>query len=544
MKSKAVEPAEALQTTEQINRSVLNQQAQQADEIEHQESLRVAIRKHSKAIFWAMMMSMCVIMEGYDTALLGNFFAYPSFSKKFGSLDASTKNYQVPARWQAGLGEASLVGAFLGGVMNGVLVNHFGLKRVVVASLVLLSAFLFIVFFSSNVQVLLVGELLCGFPWGIFATSSPTYASEVLPLSLRIYMTSWTNMCFVIGQLLASGVLAGLVDVPNEWSYRVPFAIQWFWPAVLFPILLFAPESPWYLVRKGRLQEARKALVRLNQSAEPEEIDATLALIIHTDNQEKEQFKVKTSYWQCFRGVELRRTEIACMSILGQVTVGPWFASQSTYFFQQVGLTPNQTYRLNLGSNALGLVAAILSWVFLLPNFGRRTIYIWSTVVMTTILFIVAILNVKTEEHSVGRTQAALLVVWNCLFQGSVALIGWGLPAKVGSTRLRQKTVVIARNVYYIGSVVATVLEPYFINPTAWNAKGYTGFFWGGTSALTLLWAYFRLPETKGRSFEELNLLFHQRVPARRFKHYEVDVFSVKEDEKGKVVHVEDRDHV
>lgn len=428
--------------------------------------------------------------------------------------------------------------------MNGLLVNRFGQKRVVLSALAALAAFLFIVFFSTNVQVLIVGELLCGFPWGIFATSSPAYASEVLPLSLRIYMTSWTNMCFVIGQLLASGVLAGLVDVPTEWSYKVPFAIQWFWPAVLFPVLLFAPESPWYLVRKGRLQEARKSLIRLNRSADPEEIEATLSLIIHTDNQEKEQLNVKTSYLQCFRGVELRRTEIACMSILGQVTVGPWFASQSTYFFQQVGLTPNQTYRLNLGGNALGLVSAICSWVFLLPNFGRRSIYMWSIVVMTTILFIVAILNVKTGHNTIGMTQAVLLVVWNFIFQGSVALIGWGLPAEVGSTRLRQKTVVVARNVYYIGSVVATVLEPYFINPTAWNAKGYTGFFWGGMSALTLLWAYFRLPETKGRSFEELNLLFHRRVPARKFKQYEVDVFDENVDEKGGIAQVEDRDNV
>jgi hypothetical protein len=57
----------------------------------------------------------------------------------------------------------------------------------------------------------------------VFATIAPAYASEVLPLSLRVYLTSYTNMCFIIGQLIAAGVLDGLVHITSEWSYRIPF---------------------------------------------------------------------------------------------------------------------------------------------------------------------------------------------------------------------------------------------------------------------------------------------------------------------------------
>jgi MFS transporter, SP family, general alpha glucoside:H+ symporter len=527
----------------------LDQQAKIAEDEEHKQSFWEAISAHPNAVFWSFMVSLTVIMEGYDTILLGNFFAYPEFARKFGSWDAAENEYQLTAAWQSGFNNASTVGAFVGAIANGYLVDKFGHKRVILASLVSLTALIFIVFFAPNIEALMIGEVLCGFPWGIFATTSPAYASEVLPLSLRVYMTSWTNMCFITGQLIAAGVLAGLVNMPSEWSYRIPFAIQWVWPCFLFPILWFAPESPWHLVRKGRLDDARKSLERLMRSKSDgspnsAEIDNTLALIIRTDEIEREQLKVKTTYWQCFSGVDRRRTEIACVAFAGQVTAGMGFAYNSTYFFQQIGLTTNQTYKMNIGITALALVGGLLSWVLVLPRFGRRTIYLVGMFLCAVILFIIGILNVRTNEHSVGMAQAVLCLIWTFFFQLTVGQLGWSLPAEVGSTRLRQKTVVVARDVYYIASTISSVLEPYFMNPTAWNLKGYTGFFWGATALLTFVWAFFRLPETKGRSYDELNILFSNHVPARKFKDYQVSSFEDIDGEKNKepIVHVENVD--
>src|SRR4051794_4294613 len=58
----------------------------------------------------------------------------------------------------------------------------------------------------------------------------------------------------------------------------------------------------------------------------------------------------------------------------------------------------------------------------------------------------------------------------------------------------------------------ARTLEPYFLNPKQWNLKGYTGFVWGGTALLTLVWAYFRLTETNGRMFGEIDMLLRKRL--------------------------------
>jgi MFS transporter, SP family, general alpha glucoside:H+ symporter len=161
-----------------------------------------------------------------------------------------------------------------------------------------------------------------------------------------------------------------------------------------------------------------------------------------------------------------------------------------------------------------------------MPYFGRRPVYLVGMAVMCATLMTIGIMNVWTTNRAVALGQASLTLFWTFAFQLSVGQLGWALPAEMGSTRLRQKTVCLARNAYYIVSVISGVLEPYFINPTAWNLRGYTGFIWGGTALCTLVWAYFRLPETMGRTFSELDILFAQKISARKFKLTEVREFD------------------
>lgn len=128
-------------------------------------------------------------------------------------------------------------------------------------------------------------------------------------------------------------------------TFSSPFALQWMWPIFLTPLLFFAPESPWHLVRKGRLEDAEKSLRRLQRKSAPIDPKNTLATIIHTNSLELE-ISSGTSYFDCFRGVERRRTEIACMVFAGQVLSGANFAYNSTYFFQQVGVSTKTTYNV------------------------------------------------------------------------------------------------------------------------------------------------------------------------------------------------------
>lgn len=181
-----------------------------------------------------------------------------------------------------------------------------------------------------------------------------------------MYFTSYTNMCFIIGQFISAAVLRGLVNRTDQWGYRIPFAIQWIWPVILIPIIYFAPESPWHLVRHNRLEEAELSLKRLQDPKYAIDTKSVLAQIVYTNNLE-EQLAVGTSYWDCFKGFERRRTEIAMVVFGGQLVCGLCFAYASTYFFQQVGLDSAQAYSLGLGANALALFACFCNWFFLMP---------------------------------------------------------------------------------------------------------------------------------------------------------------------------------
>lgn len=101
--------------------------------------------------------------------------------------------------------------------------------------------------------------------------------------------------------------------------------------------------------------------------------------------------------------------------------------------------------------------------------------------------------------------------------------IVYTIVAEIGATRLRSQTVVLGRSTYYLGNIIGGVLEPYMINPGEWNLKGKTAFFWGTASLLTTIWAYFRIPETMNRTFEELDILFIKGIPARKFQSTVID---------------------
>jgi MFS transporter, SP family, general alpha glucoside:H+ symporter len=103
------------------------------------------------------------------------FYAFPEFQKKYGRwvgvTDTTRSGYQLETQWQVGVGNGAGVGAFFGAIFNGWLVNHFGQKYTTIGALFFLSGTIFLTFFAQNIETLLAGQILCGLPWGVFATS-------------------------------------------------------------------------------------------------------------------------------------------------------------------------------------------------------------------------------------------------------------------------------------------------------------------------------------------------------------------------------------
>jgi SP family general alpha glucoside:H+ symporter-like MFS transporter len=499
--------------------------AQQAAQDEHNLTVMQALRTHPKAVMWSLLVSTSIIMEGYDIVLISSFFAQSSFARKYGNFIPSSNSYQISASWQAGLSNAVGVGTIIGAFANGYFTQRLGYRKVLLASLAIMVGFIFIPFFAPNLPVLLVGELLCGIPWGVFATMGPSYASEVCPMALRGYLTIYVNLCWAFGQLISAGVQSGFSANDTKWAYRIPFAIQWAWPIPLFAILYFAPESPWHLVRAGRLEDAEKSVIRLASASQKDNAKQTIAMMVHTNKLEKDMDE-GTSYWDCFKGIDRRRTEIACMVFAAQPFCGSAMGGTPTYFFVQAGLPNSISFKMSVGGLGLASVGTIISW-FLLHSFGRRTLYLWGLAGLTAILWIVGIIS-ATAKDSVGGNyaQATMMLLWLLFYYLTVGPICYVIISETSSTRLRNKSVCLSRIAYYIAQIITNVVNPYMLNPTAGNWKGKTGFFWGGFAFLFYVWTFFRLPETKGRTFEELDLLFAEKVGAREFSKKGVDAYN------------------
>ena len=89
--------------------------------------------------------------------------------------------------------------------------------------------------------------------------------------------------------MIAIGVIRAMLDRDDHWAYRIPFALQWMWHVPLFIGIAFAPESPWWLVRKGRIADAKKSLLRLTSLDRDTGFDAdeTISMMVHTTSLEK-----------------------------------------------------------------------------------------------------------------------------------------------------------------------------------------------------------------------------------------------------------------
>lgn len=193
--------------------------AREATAKEHQMSLWEGIKLYPRAVGWSVLLSTAIVMEGYDTALMGSFFAYPSFQAKYGT-PLGDGTYGLSAPWQAGLSNGVNVGEILGLFVNGIVSERYGYRKTMIVSLVAAIAFIFILFFAQNVETLLVGEILIGIPLGVFQTLTVAYASEVCPVVLRCYLTTYVNLCWVFGQYQSSSASLLLLRAPGGWCGR------------------------------------------------------------------------------------------------------------------------------------------------------------------------------------------------------------------------------------------------------------------------------------------------------------------------------------
>lgn len=345
------------------------------------------------------------------------------------------------------------------------------------------------------------------------------------------------NLCWVIGQFIASGVLVGVQARTDQWGWRIPYAIQWVWPLPIILVCLFCPESPTWLVAHGRHADAERSVARLQSSTSDVDVPTpqeTVALLAQTHMIEQ-RLTAGAGYLECFRGTNRRRTEIAVGTWTVQQLAGPVLQTYAIVFFEQAGLPAAEAFNMGLGLYAIAFVGTLLSWP-LITRFGRRSIFLAGLAACFVALMIVGFIALG-PGNSAGTSWGigAMLLVYTLVYDSTIGPLTYVIVPEVASSRLRHKTTVLARNMYNVTCIWTGVVTPYMLNPAAWNWGGKAGFFWAGSTLLSLVWAYFRIPETKGLTYAELDLLFEERVPAREFGRKKGQALSQKTEMKGRL---------
>ncbi|KAL4746112.1 hypothetical protein BDW72DRAFT_210747 [Aspergillus terricola var. indicus] len=432
--------------------------ARAATRAEQRLSFLEGCRLYPEAIMWSIVLSTTIVMAAYDTALIASFFTFPAFRKRYGE----------PV-------SPAVVGEILGLLVNGCLADCFGYRRTI------LGAF---------TRMLLAAQVLCGIPWGIFQTLSTSYAADVIPVALRAYFLSSVNMCWLLGQLSAVGVARLLVTSESEWAYR-------------------GPERP---------HEARRVLLQLTESRYGSvDVDGTVSMMQHTNEAEKFLGTSRMAYLDCFRGIDLRRTEITCMIWITQQASFSSSATYAAYFYEQAGLASQDALSLAVGIYGLAIVRGVLSW-FLMRRVGRRRLYLVGLATSMTLQAITGEISFMPQTNAQSWAVGSLILVLTFVYDRSIGPLCYVLIAEIPSTRLRVKTVVLARIAYNVAALVTNIVTPRLLNPTAWNWKGKSCFFFLGFSAICFVWCYWRLPETFGLSYLEIDILFEKKAKTSKFR--------------------------
>lgn len=295
---------------------------------EQYQRLWANLKKDKRYVFWSLYIMSLVFGWGYDAGLSGVAIAFPEFRKVYGEYYAAGDQFVIPALWQSLWNAASTIGQVFGAFLTGQFADNVGRRALLWAAVVLSIASSFALVFATSLPVLFVSKLLLGFSVGLSTVTPPLYVTENAPAALRSSLSSLTNVIIVLGFFLSSITGWGSSKIPGQWSYRLAFVMTFLVPTLFAIVLPFLPESPVWYVKKGRDDDARKAITRLyGSNVDLEErlsfIKSELEIAAGEANMAKQ-----TSWKAIFSKEHRSRTLTAVLGLQSQNFSGGYFASK------------------------------------------------------------------------------------------------------------------------------------------------------------------------------------------------------------------------
>ncbi|KAJ0414078.1 general substrate transporter [Aspergillus carlsbadensis] len=486
------------------------------------------------------------LLFGYDQGVVSGVITMESFAARFPRIfsDSGFKGWFV---------STLLLAAWLGSLVNGPVADRLGRKlsiNLAVVIFVIGSVFQCV---AANLPMIFAGRAVAGFAVGMLTMVVPLYISEVsipeirgglvvvqqLSVTLGILISYWIDYGsnYIGGSRCAPGVpyADGISfdpynDVPpggctgqSNISWRLPLGLQ-IAPAVVLGVgMLFFPDSPRWLLMKERDDEALSALSRLRRQdrhspvLQNEYLEIRASIMLE-NTFAREHFpnlsgvKLHAAQYLSFLTTwsRFRRLAIGCCVMFFQQFMG---CNAIIYYaptiFGQLGLDGNTTSLLATGVYGIVNCLSTLPALFFIDKVGRRVLLMAGATGTCISLVIVggivgAYGSSLVDNKSAGWAGIAFIYIYDINFSYSFAPIGWVLPSEIFNLSIRSKAISITTSATWMCNFIIGLVTPDMLESITWG----TYIFFAAFCLLALAFTFFFIPETRGKTLEDMDLIF------------------------------------
>ncbi|KAI1498380.1 general substrate transporter [Biscogniauxia marginata] len=467
-------------------------------------------------------------MFGYDQGVVSVTLTMDQFLARFPEVGPDAPG----AGFKKGLVTAMIeLGAFLGALNQGWLADKISRKWSIMVAVV-------IFIFGSALQtgamgygMLVGGRFVGGIGVGMLAMVAPLYISEIAPPEIRGTLLVLQDLSIVTAVVAAFYTTYGTRFIPNEWAWRLPFLIQ-IAPAILLGIgLPFLPYSPRWLASRGRDDEALEILCKLrglppsdsrvlrewfdirSEAAYRKELSVENHPHLH-DGKTWSRIKLQiVGYADCFRKGAWKRTHVGIGLMFFQQFVG---VNALIYYSPSLFATMGLDYEMQLDMSGVLNICQLISsfWALWgLDRFGRRPLLLWGAGCMVVSYLIVSVLVAKYQDSwathkTEGWVSVALLMVFMLSYGASWGPVPWAMPSEIFPASLRAKGVAYSTMSNWINNFIIGLITPPLVQNTGYG----TFVFFCCFCFLAMVWVYFVVPETNGRTLEQMDQVFQDNT--------------------------------
>ncbi|XWW97552.1 hypothetical protein V2A60_005536 [Cordyceps javanica] len=465
-------------------------------------------------VFFMIYMALCAFNYGFDVGTFSGVQGMHSFARRFGEYNEKKNIFLIPAWLLSIMTATPFLGKAIGCVICGPIAEKWGRKFAIFGLCILSFIGVTLQTSAASAAQFTVGRVFTFAMTGMTIVVVPIFQAEASPRVLRGMFGSTLQAMVIFGQVVSTLVTYGTETLETAASWRIPIGLQFIAPCLLCAMLYFLPESPRWLLIRGRREEAIQSLARFRKKATVDQVAVELnaiALSHHRENQ--------GTWAEVFNAENRRRTAVATLVMFGQQITGQAFASQyAVVFYQSQGFGAS-AFLFNVLNSVISLFAVMITWLFV-DSTGRRPVLFIGGIFMAVFFFIfggIGSIHEDSRSGAMTNLMVACLMLFYFFYNLSWAPVSFIVVSEIAAQRVREKTNLFACVISVLTTFTTSYTIPYLISDKYANLGARVGYIYGSTSLVMVIVTYFCIPELKGRTLEEVDQLFASGMPLREF---------------------------